>query len=218
MYFEIKQSNNISMKKYIIIAIMALVTFKSNAQMDSVRYGILNISPEVGMFFPRNENFQNLYNAKSYFIYSVGVDFGTSKWTYRPWFRFTGMTVENNLRGVASDSIQISAIKKEYTFGIIRPYRIRSNDYIELKLGLTYNVITESTANIDAGVFGYVFSVGYLHRIDKYVSYYVDLSNDYARVNSSSNLREWSGFRMDIGISVNLGVSAKQQHPVYYIQ
>ncbi len=203
------------MKKYIIIAFIALVAFKSNAQTDSIRYGIINVSPEVGVFFPRNENFQNLYNAKSYFTYSVGLDFGTSRWTYRPWFRFTGMTVENNLRGTTTDSTQISAIKKEYSFGIMRPYRIRSNDYIQLKLGFTYNVITESTSKIDANVFGYVFSVGYLHRIDKFISYYIDLGNDYARVNSSSNLREWSGFRMDIGISVNIGVSSKQQHPVY---
>ena len=104
------------MRKYIVIVIIALFALKSNAQLDSVRYGIINLSPEVGMFFPRNENFQKLYDAKSYFTYSIGIDFGRSTWTYRPWFRYTGMTVENNLRGVASDSIQISAIKKEYTF------------------------------------------------------------------------------------------------------
>lgn len=185
--------------------------------MDSLSYGILNLSPEIGMFYPRNENFQSLYNAKSIYTYSLGFDFGKSTWTYRPWFRYTTMTVDNGLRGASNDSIIITAAKKQYTFGIMRPYRLRSNDYIQLKLGLTYNSITESSTNIDEGVFGYVFSVGYLHRIDKYVSYYMDLGSDYARTSSGSSLRDWSGFRFDIGISINLGVGSKDQHPVFII-
>ncbi len=205
------------MKKYIVLLFLTIFTLNSHAQMDSVSYGILNLSPEIGMFYPRNENFQSLYNAKSYYTYSLGFDFGKSTWTYHPWFRFTGMKVENGIRGVSSDSITISANKKEYAFGIMRPYRVSSNDYIQLKIGVTYNSIFESSTDIDEGVFGYVFSVGYLHRIDKYISYYMDLGSDYARVNTGSLLRDWSGFRFDIGISINLGVSSKDQRRVFVI-
>lgn len=217
LYCYYTNLNIINMKKYIVLLFLSVFTLNSNAQMDTLSYGIFNLSPEIGMFYPRNEYFQGLYNAKSVYTYSLGFDFGKSTWTYHPWFRYTTMNVENGINGVPKDSITISASKKEYAFGIMRPYRISSNDYIQLKLGITYNSITETYTSIDQGVFGYVFSVGYLHRIDKYVSYYMDLGSDYARVNSGYQLRDWSGFRFDIGISINLGVGSKDQHPVFVI-
>jgi hypothetical protein len=44
-----------------------------------------------------------------------------------------------------------------------------------------------------------------MKRLSKYFTYYVDLNYDYAKTNTGYYFKDWSGFLVNFGISINMG-------------
>ena len=174
-------------------------------QTDSTRYPIFDLTIETGVFFPRSEDFQNVYNSKSNLNWSIGTKFGTSDWNYMPWIKYS--QYQSKIDSVISNDVDslIIAKRNQISIGIINPIKLRNNNYIQLKCGLSYNYISEELTELYSEPFGLIMSIGYMKRISKYLTYYVDLNYDYAKTNTGYYFKDWGGFLINFGLSLNIG-------------
>ena len=136
--------------KSLIILIILVFPTLLKGQADTVKYPILDLTVETGVFFPRSEDFQNIYNSKSTFNWSVGTKFGASDWNYIPWIKYSqyqskiDSLISND---VDNDSI-INAKRNQISMGIVHPIKLKDNNFIQLKCGISYNFISEELTGL----------------------------------------------------------------------
>ncbi|MFZ6052565.1 hypothetical protein [Halocola ammonii] len=191
----------------LIVTLFSLLPTCIFGQSDSTRYFILDLTAESGVFFPRSEDFQNTYNSKSNFNWSIGTKFGTSNWTFLPWIKYsqyqskTDSVIAND---TDNDSL-IIASRRQISFGLMNPIRLKNDNYIQVKCGLTYNFLSEESTDLYSESFGFIMSAGYMRRISKYLSYYMDLNYEYTKSSAGYTFKDWSGFLLNMGINLNFG-------------
>lgn len=211
--------------KFIGIGFLAILfqfnTLKAQeTQTDSLEnksgYSIAAFTFETGVFFPRNEVFQELYNTKSNFNFNFGFSFGNSEWQYLPYMKYsyynveidkdrTQTTIQEDRNGEKTDN----ATRKQFAIGVMHPINISKNHFLQTKYGIALNMFEETITDTKNELFGFVLSVGYLNRISKYVSCHIDFGYDYYRSDEGRTLKDLSGFILNAGISFNLGANAK---------
>ena len=79
-----------------------------------------------------------------------------------------------------------------------------------MKYGLTYNFISEEASKLYDEPLGIVMSVGYMNRVSKYFTYYLDLGYDHTIVNKNTQFKDWGGMQINFGISLNLGIETQE--------
>jgi len=207
----INSNNKMSTKRKLMarLTFIAFLVFPTLmfGQTDSTRYPIFDLTIETGVFFPRSEDFQKVYNSKSNLNWSIGTKFGTSDWNYMPWIKYS--QYQSKIDSVITNDLDndslIIAKRNQISIGIINPIRLKNDNYIQLKCGLSYNFISEELTELYSEPFGLIMSVGYMKKLSKYVTYYVDLNYDYAKTNTGYYFKDWSGFLINFGISLNIG-------------
>ena len=191
----------------LVVFIFLLLPTYIFGQADSTRYPIFDLNFEAGVFFPQSEDFQEVYNTKSSFNWSIGSKFGTSEWKFLPWMKYS--QYESRVDSVIvndeeNDSLLIAG-RKQISLGFVHPIDLRNDNYFQIKCGITYNFISEELTDLNSEPFGLIMSVGYMKRLSKYMTYYLDLNYDYAKATSGYRFKDWSGFLVNSGISINLG-------------
>jgi hypothetical protein len=189
------------------ILIIVLIFCKinvSNAQSDTISYQIFDFTIEPGVFFPNSQNFQYSYNSKSAFNFSFGAKFGKTDWKVLPWIKFS--RYQSKIDSLITTEVADFAIAKrnQISVGIVNPVKLRNNDYLQFKCGLSYNLISEEMTELVSKTPGFIMSVGYMKRFTKFFTYYVDLNYDYAMSESGYYFKDWSGFLINCGLSVNI--------------
>jgi hypothetical protein len=191
--------------KVALITFLMIPTFL-NGQTDSIRYPIFDVTVETGIFFPKSIDYQDIYNSKSCLNWSIGTKFGTSDWKFLPWIKYSQYQSTMDSVTIGEDYHQtLSAKRNQISFGLINPIEIRNNHFVQLKCGLSYNFISESSTDLYSEKVGYIMSIGYMRRLSEWFTYYADLNYDYAKTDNGYYFKDWGGFLINFGISINLG-------------
>lgn len=193
------------MKRLIVILSITfgLVSGICIAQSENENFPVFDIIFKGGIAFPKNENIQKMYNAKSAFQFTSELRFGKSDWDIFPWvsYSFYQLSIDSSRINKTSDC---KLSKKMIGAGIVNSIPISKRDYIQLKGGLTVNFISDSITGINSKPIGYVLSVGYSRLLSTKVRTYLEIGYDYARIDNSRLYREWGGYFINLGISFNL--------------
>ena len=190
-----------------LLTFLMVPTFLSG-QTDSIKYPIFDVTIETGVFFPRSVDYQNIYNSKSCLNWSVGTKFGSSDWKFLPWIKYS--QYQSSIDSIFIGEVfheNITAKRNQVSVGFINPIEIRNNHFLQLKCGLSYNFITETLTDMYSEKFGYIMSIGYMRRFSKWFTYYADVNYDYAKTDSGYAFKDWGGFLLNFGISINLGAN-----------
>jgi len=191
--------------KTLVIISFLFMPILGKAQTDTTRYPIFDLYLETGVHFLGNDNFNNVYNSKSTINWSFGTKIGSSYWKYLPWIKFSQYQLEIDsiiLKDINEDDL-ISAKRNQLSAGIINPIKIKDNNYLQLKLGISYNFISEELTDLYSEPVGLLMSVGYMKKISKVMTYYVDFGYDYVKTDRSKLFKDWSGVLINFGISFN---------------
>ena len=198
------------MKRLILNVFLVFIVSQTicKAQIDTTKFTICDLTFKGGFFFPNNTRLQNKYNSKSDFNWTIEMSFGNSNSKIIPWIGYSHskLTLDTvkDIRGITIDSSFIAS-KRQILFGLITPVKLSSNDLLLLKWGISYNFIKETTSNLNSEPFGFLVSLGYLRKVSKIINSVFEIGYDYTRVNKSDKYREWSGLKISIGLSLNLG-------------
>ena len=190
--------------KVALITLLMIPTFL-NAQTDSIRYPIFDVTVEIGVFFPKSIDYQNIYNSKSCINWSIGSKFGVSDWKFLPWIKYSQYQSSMDSVTIGVDYHETLKVKRnQISIGLINPIEIRNNHFVQLKCGLSYNFMSETSTDLDSENVGFIMSVGYMRRLSKWFTYYADLNYDYAKTDTGYSFKDWGGFLINFGISINL--------------
>lgn len=170
------------------------------------KYAIFAVTSDVGVFFSRNEYLKEVYLSNSYLNWSVGTEFGNSKFPIMPWVKYSQYktSLDSVLLGGVVPVEEILAKRSQISFGLIYSSRIRNNHFLQFKGGMSYNFFSETTEFIETEQWGFLMSIGYMRRFNNFISFYTDLTYDFAKAKKVSYLNDWSGPMISLGISVNL--------------
>jgi len=198
--------NNQKLRLTILTLIILIKANFAIGQTDTVKYPIFDWSIETGVIFPQNDDFYNIYNSKSNFNLRFGLKFGNSTWKTLPWVKYSMCTTKMDTLLTFSTKYDSMAIarRNQIAIGVVSPIKLKGNNYIQLKYGLTYNFLLEETTRLETNVFGLLMSVGYMKRFSNFLSYYIDINYDYAKTRKAKVFNDWSGFVIMTGVSFNV--------------
>ncbi len=192
------------MKNKSLQIILFLLAFGSVfGQIDTAKFLIAEITYDAGVFFPRNENFQNSYNTKSNFNWSIGTVVGQSNHLFNIWGKYSQYGSEFDSLKADGTFSSIVAKRNQLSIGFINPISLSNKTYIQLKSGISYNFIYEDLSKLYSEQIGFLFSVGYMKRLP-FISYYFDFGYDYTRVVQGKYFSDWSGVLISTGLSFHL--------------
>lgn len=170
-------------------------------------YGIFDLNFESGVFFVKNSHLQTAYNVRTNYNWSLGIKFGASDWRFLPWFKYASYksSVDTAKLNSRLEDHRVSMQRKQLAVGLVNPIQLSDKHYLQFKGGVSFNGFSDEWTGLISSNWGMTFSVGYMQRISRYVSYYVDLNYDYAQTRPEELHRDWSGFLVNAGISLNIG-------------
>lgn len=182
-----------------------LYTTNSSAQRDTVNNPHFSLAFEPGVFLPRSSEFEELYKTKSAFNWGVAIEFGKLTSPVFPWLKYSQskFSIDTLFPSVKNPG-RITATKKQYALGISSPIALSQGNFIQAKFGVSYNQLYETSTDFYQQQVGLLFSVGYYKNISRIVHFYSDVAFDYVSTRSHLQFRDWSGFIVSAGFSVDL--------------
>ncbi|MBE9469155.1 MAG: hypothetical protein IMY72_12655 [Bacteroidetes bacterium] len=187
----------------ILIIMFSIRTF-GFSQIDSVKYPVLDLEIESGIFFNQNKAFVDKYKSKSNFNWSLGITIGSSTMKVLQWIKYSQYQLNIDSLTGYNTTIPLKAKRKQLSVGLVNPFKISSNDFVQIKYGISYNFLSESSTDFDSDVIGFLFSAGYMRQITKEFKYHLDVGYEYSKSNLGVLYRDWSGFYINIGASFNM--------------
>lgn len=191
----------------VFLLVIALLSIKSYAQKDSTNYNIFEISPEVGLLFPSSNDFKDIYKSKSALNWGVGFKIGKQNGSFLPYAQYSQYkaSIDSTPPLADTNNREFMAKRKQFLLGFVNPVLLKENHYLEFKIAVTYNNVTEQVSRLE-GVesFGLVLSAGYIKKTSCNFNYFVHIGYDYAKTNSVLYFKDWGGLLVSYGISINL--------------
>lgn len=201
--------SKIVFKKILFLFVLNLTGLGVYAQHDTTSYIVADLDLEGGVFLARNPFFQTHYLTGTMMYTGFGVKFGMSTSNVYPFIHYSRMAVAsvtdsiNRVTGESGNVKEFQAKKNQVSLGMMNLFRFSRGNYLQFKYGLSWNFIKEDFTQTDEKRFGFIMSVGFMKRISKAFSAYIDLGYDYAGTRNSY-MRDWSGFIIKTGLAVNL--------------
>ncbi len=177
-----------------------------HAQTDTSKFDIWDLTLESGVFFPRSDGFKDLYHTSSSFNWSIGMQFGTSKSDFLPWIKFGQYRsdIDSTLTVDDESFNALTARRIQVAVGLNHPVRLPDNNFLQLKTGVSFNLVSEFSTDQQEEAVGFIMAVGYMRRISRNITYYLDFNYDYLKTEDSLFFNDWGGFLINMGIGINL--------------
>jgi hypothetical protein len=196
------------------LLLLLAITIVSNyslaiAQGEEEKYAVMALTGTTGIFLPSSIDFQDHYNTSAAFNWSIGLQIGNSDWNFFPRIQYSQFSVRTDSvlsKSPKDDSIAI-ARRQQILLGFINPIQLKNNLYLQLKYGVSYNLLSEETTRLSSNPFGFNFSFGFMKRISKSLAYNMDLSYEYIITDPRKYYRDWSGFMINFGLNWNLAAN-----------
>ncbi len=191
-----------------------LVQGQTTIQEDKPIKGVFDCSLEFGTFLHNSEELKEQYLTSSAFQWKFEARLGGSDWKLLPFFSFASFEKTVLIDSVSvltlpDSTIEMSAKRGQLTFGAVHPIHLSERDFIDVGLGLTTNIIKESFSNLNGSrnKTGFQMRLGYRYALSEYFSFRLSTTYDYLQRKNATVYRDWGGWSLMGGISVNFGGS-----------
>lgn len=189
---------------WIFLIVMLTLRISGFSQIDSVKYPVFDFEIETGVFFNQNEYFFKKYNSKSNFNWTIGTTFGNSTWKILPWVKYSQYQLNKDSLSWYNTTIPLKAKRNQFSIGLVNPIRISQRNFLQLKYGVSYNLLSESSTDLYSETIGFLFSAGFMRQFTKVFNYHIDVGYEYSKASEGDLYRDWSGFYINMGISFNI--------------